>query len=117
MRFLANENSPGDAVIPLQAAGRDVLWVRKTSPGASDREVLAWAAREERILMTFDKDFGELPKGAGLPRACVGVRLRLPTPRAREVGPRLAKLTTERDDWAGHFSVIEPGRVRMRPLA
>lgn len=30
------------------------------SPGMADPDVLAWAAREERILLTFDKDFGEL---------------------------------------------------------
>jgi hypothetical protein len=36
--------------------------------------------------------------------------------RSSDVGPQLAKLITARDDWAGNFSVIEPGRVRMRPL-
>ena len=34
----------------------------------------------------------------------------------QEAGRRLAALITAREDWAGNFSVIEPGRVRMRPL-
>ena len=33
MRFLANENFPGDAVVGLKAAGHDIVWVRTTAPG------------------------------------------------------------------------------------
>ena len=116
MRFLANENFPGAAVTALEAAGHDVVWVRIAAPGATDADVLAWAAREERILLTFDKDFGELARGSALPLACGVVLLRTPMPKAGDVGQRLADLITARDDWAGYFSVIEPGRVRMRPL-
>jgi predicted nuclease of predicted toxin-antitoxin system len=62
MRFLANENFPGAAIEALRAAGNDVAWIRVDAPGSSDPEVLARAAREERVLLTFDKDFGELAK-------------------------------------------------------
>lgn len=116
MRFLANENFPGAAVTALQAAGHDVVWVRRAAPGMTDPDVLAWAAREERLLLTFDKDFGELAKASALPRTCGVILLRVPMPRSSEVGQRLAALIAVRDDWAGYFSVIEPGRVRMRPL-
>ena len=116
MRFLANENFPGAAVAALAAAGHDVVWVRTAAPGTTDPDVLAWATREERILLTFDKDFGELATRSALPPACGVVLLRTPMPMPRDVGRRLADLISARDDWAGHFSVIEPGRVRMRPL-
>jgi hypothetical protein len=42
---------------------------------------------------------------------------RLPIPAAAGVGVALAARIGERSDWAGHFTVIEPGRVRMRSLA
>jgi predicted nuclease of predicted toxin-antitoxin system len=116
MRFLANENFPGAAVTALCAAGHDVVWVRTESPGSTDREVLAWAARDARILLTFDKDFGELAKATVLPEGCGVVLLRLPMPRPDGVGQQLANAIMSRSDWADHFSVIEPGRVRMRPL-
>lgn len=116
MRFLANENFPGAAVTALEAAGHDVVWVRKAAPGMRDPDVLAWAAREERLLLTFDKDFGELARASALPRTCGVILLRIPMPRPSEVGQRLAALIAARADWAGHFSVIEPGRVRMRPF-
>jgi predicted nuclease of predicted toxin-antitoxin system len=70
MRFLANENFPGTAVAALIAAGLDVVWVRNTAPGVSDPDVLSWAIRDERILLTFDKDFGELARASALPSAC-----------------------------------------------
>ena len=116
MRFLANENFPGAAVAALEAAGHDIVWLRIAAPGTSDPAVLAWAAREQRTLLTFDKDFGELARRSSLPSTCGVILLRTPMPKPREVGQRLADLITARDDWAGYFSVIEPGRVRMRPI-
>jgi predicted nuclease of predicted toxin-antitoxin system len=77
MRFLANENFPGTAVAALIAAGQDVVWVRNTVPGMSDPDVLAWATRDERTLLTFDKDFGELARGSALPSTCGVVAISL----------------------------------------
>jgi predicted nuclease of predicted toxin-antitoxin system len=56
MRFLANENIPGDAVLALQRDGHDVVWIRTAAPGSTDRDVLAWAVHEDRVLLTFDQD-------------------------------------------------------------
>ena len=114
MRFLAHEIFPRAAVAALQAAGHDVVWIRIDTPGAADRDVPAWAAREERILLTFDKDFGELARGAALPPTCGVVLVRIPMPKADEAGERLAALISAGDDWAGCLSVVERGRVRMR---
>lgn len=116
MRFLANENFPHAAVTALLAAGHNVAWIRTAAPGIADSDVLAWAAKDERILLTFDKDFGELARRAMLPPACGVVLLRIPMPKPGAAGQRLALMIMQRDDWAGHFSVIEPGRIRMRSL-
>jgi predicted nuclease of predicted toxin-antitoxin system len=72
MRLCANENVPGDCVTLLRQRGHDVLWIREVARGASDDGVLAMAQSETRLLLTFDKDFGELvfrvvrPHGIGL---------------------------------------------------
>jgi predicted nuclease of predicted toxin-antitoxin system len=116
MRFLANENFPGDAVALLESAGHDVAWVRTTAPGMQDEDVLAWAMRESRVLLTFDQDFGELAWRARLPAACGIVLFRMTMPSASEAGEALASRLAERTDWAGHFSVVQHGRLRMRPL-
>ena len=116
MRFLANENMPGDAVTALAAAGHDIVWVRTAAPGSDDKEILAWAVREDRVLLTFDQDFGELAWRAGLPASCGIVLFRIPMPAATDVGTAIAARLGERADWVGHFSVIQPGRIRMRRL-
>jgi predicted nuclease of predicted toxin-antitoxin system len=116
MRFLANENIPGDAVNALVAAGHDVVWIRVAAPGSGDEEILAWAVREDRVLVTFDQDFGELAWRAALPASCGIVLFRISMPSAMDVGAFIAARLDERNDWAGHFSVVQPGRIRMRPL-
>jgi predicted nuclease of predicted toxin-antitoxin system len=116
MRILADENFPGDAVTALRERGHDVLWVRTVAPGVSDREVLARAQAEDRIVITFDKDFGELAFRFGLPATSGIILFRLAARSASGVA-RLASAALEtRTDWAGHFSVIEEDRVRMTPL-
>jgi hypothetical protein len=116
MRFLANENFPGAAVEAVRKNGNDVIWVRAASPGSKDVDVLTWAVREQRILLTFDKDFGELAWRAGLPASCGIILFRVPMPPPLDAGEKLAARIAERDDWGGHFAVIEPGRTRMRSL-
>jgi hypothetical protein len=117
MRLLADENFPRAAVAAFEAAGHDILWVRTAMPGSSDVDVLQAAQRDGRILLTFDKDFGELAaRGGGVP-GCGIVLFRLPAPRSDPAARRLVIRIAARDDWAGHFSVVEAGRVRMRRLA
>lgn len=116
MRFLANENFPGPVIKALQSLGHDVVWVRNVRPGASDPDILNWAVQEQRILLTFDKDFGELAGRSVPPSKCGVVLVRVHVPRSAEQSVYLAEIITARIDWPGHFSVIEPGRIRMRPL-
>lgn len=85
-------------------------------PGASDAQVLQASEREGRLLLTFDKDFGELAALSAMPPRCGVVLFRMPAPRSEPAARRLAIRITARDDWGGHFSVVEPARVRMRPL-
>jgi len=116
MRFLAHENFPGAVVAALEVAGHDVVWIRTVAPGSRDEDVLAWAVREDRVLLTFDRDFGELAWRMGLTATSGIVLFRLPMPPAVDAGSKLAARINERSDWAGHFSVVEPARTRMRPL-
>jgi hypothetical protein len=116
VRFLANENFPGDAVAKLRDGGHDVAWVRTDAPGASDQEVLARAQRERRILLTFDKDFGELAWRASLPAESGIVLFRIPMPAPALVGVTLAGILATRQDWEGSFAVVEAGRIRIKPL-
>ena len=116
MRFLANENFPGEAVEALRTRGHDIAWVRADSPGSPDQEVLTRATKEGRRLITFDKDFGELAfrKRPPMPPGIILFRI---VPRSSSHVTQVAVAVLEsRDDWGGHFSVVEESRVRMTPL-
>lgn len=58
--LLADENVPAATIAWLKAQGCDVLSVREVAPGIADETVLAMAAADSRILITFDRDYGEL---------------------------------------------------------
>ena len=60
MRFLADECCDATIWQALQVAGHDVVAVSNTSPRAKDPFVIELAARDARILLTEDKDFGQL---------------------------------------------------------
>jgi len=116
MRMLANENLPRVAVEALRRLGHDVLWARTDAPGRPDAELLAQAVTEGRVLLTFDKDFGERACRHGLSAACGIVLRRIAPPASASAAERVAAVLASRSDWAGHFSIIEEDRIRMRPL-
>jgi predicted nuclease of predicted toxin-antitoxin system len=60
MKALADENFPRAAAEELRRRGWDFLCVQDATPAASDFDVAAMAVRYGRILLTFDKDFGEI---------------------------------------------------------
>ena len=116
MKFLANENVASDAVIALRAKGHDVAWIREDAPGSRDEDVLSRAVTEGRILITFDKDFAELAFHSRLPAKCGIILFRIPAPSASFVANAVLASIESRTDWAGHFSVVEETRIRMRGL-
>ena len=69
--FLADESCDFAVVRTLRAAGYDVLAVSERAPGARDEDVIRFATSERRILLTEDKDFGQLVFAAGADADCV----------------------------------------------
>jgi hypothetical protein len=116
LRLLCDENLPRALVEALRGQGHDAAWVATLLPGASDRAVLGLVAAERRILVTFDKDFGELAARAPDVAAQGILLLRLPCHPLPEAALSIAAAIDARRDWAGHFAVIEPGRVRLRRI-
>lgn len=116
MRLCANENLPGDCVAALRAAGHDVRWIRESMPGAADGRVLQQARMEKRLLLTFDKDFGALVYERGKAASAGIILFRISQPSAGAVATAVTKIVGSRDDWAGHFSVVDEHTVRMRAL-
>jgi predicted nuclease of predicted toxin-antitoxin system len=101
----------------LRQAGHDVLWVREAAPGSPDSVILARAQAEERLLLTFDKDFGDLVFHQGLAASHGIVLFRILQPSAPILAQRVVAILGSRNDWHGQYSVAEEHSIRMRPLA
>lgn len=116
MRILADENCPGDLVVALRERGHDVVWIRSDAPGSKDQAILARAQTEKRVILTFDKDFGELAFRVHLPATSGIILCRLsnlpPTPMINLVITALES----RPDWTGLFTIIHEQRLRIVPL-
>jgi predicted nuclease of predicted toxin-antitoxin system len=117
MRILTDENIPSASVHRLRQAGHDVLAIAEEHPGLSDRGVLELAVSENRIVLTFDRDFGRmvfLREGA-LPPGVILLRF-IPS-EAEEPGDLLASLILRGEPtFEDRFTVIDRERVRQRPL-
>jgi predicted nuclease of predicted toxin-antitoxin system len=114
MNFLADESVDFPIVERLRADGHVVLAIAEMSPSISDDEVLDVANTEVMLLVTGDKDFGELV--FRLKRVTLGVILvRLlgltATTKAMIVSNAIRDHGSEME---GCFTVIEPGNVRIR---
>lgn len=116
MRFAANENVSPTVIRTLRAAGHDVFSTKESMAGAADDLVLRTAQTESRIVVTHDKDFGELAFRCGLPADSGVILIRLGGAGREADIERVLEVIQSRQDWAGNFSVAEYGRVRMRPL-
>ena len=117
MRLLADENIPLQTVRALRSAGHDVYSATEADPGAPDQELLERAIREDRLVVTFDRDFGEVVvRGRQKPEA--GVLLLRITPSSADDVTRLLVGLLERTDltWHGNLSVVDETHVRQRPL-
>jgi len=122
MRFLADENIPGNIVDSLRRAGHDVRWIRTDAPGCSDLDVLNLARRDQRVILTFDKDFGQLvfslnwlalEPGAPMVTGVILFRFQMCAPDI--MLNQVMAVIQSRTDWEGHFSVIDEAGIRMRP--
>ncbi|QDL97521.1 hypothetical protein FLL57_09465 [Rhodopseudomonas palustris] len=116
MRWLADECVPASLVAALRADGHDVLYVAEMAAGLSDAEVVTMAASDGRLLLTEDKDFGELTVRFGL--AVPGlVLLRIDPANAKLQAARLKEAITRHGaELFGRYVVVDETRMRVRPL-
>jgi predicted nuclease of predicted toxin-antitoxin system len=116
MRLIVHENISGTVVKALRDRGHDVLAVKESMRGADDTAILARAQVESRLVITQDKDFGELAFRYGLPAECGVILFRLGGATPDEDNRRMLEVIESRTDWAGQFAVASDDRLRMRPL-
>jgi len=116
MKFIADANVETEIVRWLRSIGHDVVWVVELPLYFTDAEILNLANQEKRILLTYDRDFGDLVFRRRLASEGV-ILLRLQAPLQSE------RLSTLKNHWttfekclSGHFIVVSDHKIRIRPL-
>jgi len=114
MNFVADEGVDRQIVERLRVDGHSVLYVAEMAPGIPDDVVLTHANQESALLLTADKDFGEMVyRQSHLANGVILVRLAglSSVQKAQIVASAIADHIQE---MSKAFTVIEPGRVRVR---
>jgi len=114
MNLVADESVDGPIAQRLRQDGHQVWCVAEMAPGISDGTVLDISNREAAVLLTADRDFGELVYRQG--RASHGVVLiRLSGLSAPRKAALIASAIDQHaDELPGTFAVITPGAIRIR---
>lgn len=104
---------PG-AAIELARRGHDVVWVGDWPAVPGDDEILAFAVKEERVVVTLDKDFGELAVVFG--HAHSGIIRIVNFHISKHASVCLSAIGQHGEELAeGAIVTAEPGRLRVRP--
>ena len=120
MRILADEDVEFPIIERLRIDGHSVAAIVEQSPGSPDLAILDRAARENVLLLTADRDFGDYIFRDRRPAPTAGVMLyRLgddftPEEKASLIGDVFAVHSV--GEFANHFAVIDGNKVRFRPL-
>jgi predicted nuclease of predicted toxin-antitoxin system len=117
MKFLANENFPLTSIKLLRNAGYDVISASEEMAGEKDSVILSRAAKDNLIILTFDRDYGDLIYRLRLavPFGVVYFRFDPNTP-SEPYERMLALFKIEGLSFEGKFTVTDRQRIRQRPL-
>lgn len=114
MNLLADESVDRPIVERLRADNHSVVYVAELDPGVSDDGVLERANHSGMLLVTADRDFGELVFRLGRIHAGV-VLIRLTGLSSEAKANVVSRVFAERgNELVSAFSVISPGSLRIR---
>lgn len=116
LKFLADEGFSFEITSFLREMGYDVKWIGDSTPGVSDRDVYKIAQEDNRVILTDDKDFGELAVRFSL--KTIGVVLLRINPKEKELRKKRVFELLERfsEKLKMHLVVIDSEKFRFRKL-
>jgi predicted nuclease of predicted toxin-antitoxin system len=114
MKLLADENFPAPVIAGLRQLGHDVFAVAESIPGASDSVVLAAAVDSQRLLLTLDRDYGDLIFHHQHPTPPGVVLFRLAGRAPADDNQRMLASLQSPEQWLGQFTTITDTLIRWR---
>ena len=114
MMLVADEGVDRSIVDALRASGHTVKYFAEAGSGSSDKDVLSAASEAQSLLLTCDKDFGELVYRQRLTSSGV-VLIRLEGLSAQSKGDIVSRAMKDHvSEMQDAFTVISPGMLRIR---
>ena len=113
VRFLADESCDFAVVRALRSAGYEIFALGEVTSRSVDTDVITQAAREGRILLTEDKDFGWLVY-VGQAESAGVILIRFPGSARQTLPSTIVQLVQEQGSrLRGAFVVVQPGMIRI----
>ena len=114
--FFADECVGHSIVGGLKARGFDVVDAKDVCRGDDDERVLALAEAADRVVITHDWGFGELTVRQQLPATGVIILSLYALSAGAREDYAVDRVVQVADECVGQLTIIEPGRIRRRPL-
>ena len=115
IRFLADENIPLEAVNSLKKEGIEIESISVIKPGIDDEEILEMANRENKVIITFDSDFGkfvfkDLNESKGV------IFLRILPASVETITNTIKSVLSLNINFYSSFCVVDANNVRVVPI-
>jgi predicted nuclease of predicted toxin-antitoxin system len=115
MKLLANENFPYKSIYYLKEKGFDIVSIGMDNPSIMDSEIMTIAINEKRIIITFDRDYGELIFRHNYKPEKGVIYLRLEKYQPHEPGIIVEEIVTNKKiDLSRALTVVDKNGIRQR---
>ena len=115
MKLLANENFPANSVKYLQKKGFDIRSIGIDFPSISDKDVMSIAMDQNRTILTFDRDYGELIFKHNYRPDFGVIYLRLKSYKSEEPGEIIEQLISDSNfNPARSLTVLDRETIRQK---
>lgn len=113
MKLLIDENISPEITKNLRTLGYDVSSARESCKGCPDEEIVEIAKKEERTIITFDLDFGELYRNLGVSSIVLRLKTKNPAVVLNHLLNFFKTMSDQKIDMKNKLAVIKEGKIRL----
>jgi predicted nuclease of predicted toxin-antitoxin system len=113
LKLLIDENISPEVTRNLRTLGYDVNSARESCKGCPDEEIVEIAKKEERTIITFDLDFGELYRNLGVSSIVLRLKTKRPSAVLKCLLDFFKTMSDQKIDMKNKLAVIKEGKIRL----
>lgn len=113
MRLLIDENISPEITNSLRLLGHDVKSAREYCKGCHDERIVEMAIEEERVIITYDLDFGELYRNLGASSIVLRLRTKNPSSVVKYLMDFFKTISEQKIDIRNKLAILKEGKIRL----